>query len=179
MIMHRLNMEYNVAEYSLNTSEKDLANYVNEAYKVCDNTGKKQKVNYDNVLNTPSISSLKLWEQTSIFDSLLQKILVFGKYYTGNHALTIVNAWAVIYKPNDYSILHDHSPSRLSFVYYLNVDKTAPLEFPASSMISSNKVAEVTPCPDSLLLFPSFAEHRVAPNMNNKDRIVIAGNFSR
>ena len=178
-MIYNLKMNYNIGEYKLDTDKTLLNIFCNEIYNISNNEAKDYKktnnpsnvTQYINVLNSPDISSLRLWEQTDIFNPLLNTILSYGKHYFNNNELNISSAWSVVYKTNNYSTIHNHEGNNTgSFVYYLTTSKNSPIFFNDSNFYIDCEE-------DTLLLFPSFVNHSVPPHKGKEDRLVIAGNF--
>lgn len=136
------------------------------------NLGDKQ----NNKTNVKAImSSYKIWEESRIFDTLINNI---GKTLASNKPLkpktmySLVDCWGAIYKKDNFTILHQHGLNKFSFIYYLKASsKSAPLEFPLSNYI-------IQPKDDLLVIFPSFLPHSVPKQIEDEDRICIAGNFT-
>ena len=79
--------------------------------------------------------------------------------------------WSAIYREGHYTISHAHSPSFLSFVYYLKSNiNSSPLVFDGCDF-------QVQPHDDMLVVFPSYLIHSV-PKHTGEDRICLAGNLN-
>jgi hypothetical protein len=172
---YTIDTSYILGDYDLNISEEKRNEYIDEIYKVANDEGKQQKIDYQFVLPKPKISSLQIWEQSGVFNDLLDSFLSYSNYYSiPTQNLSITDCWAVVYKKGDFSNEHAHmdSGALLSFVFYLQNDDEAPIEF-----IDGNKM--VYPKTNTLLLFPPWVRHKVPPLEHEKDRIVLAGNFGK
>ena len=107
-------------------------------------------------------------------------------------SVNIKNIWAIINEKNAWNQKHHHSNSDLSAAYYVSAHENcgnivfydprpAPVHnHPISK--TANKlnatVNSIKPEPGMLVLFPSYLEHSVNPNLSNKKRIVISFNIS-
>lgn len=135
------------------------------------NLGDKQ----NNKTNVKAImSSYKIWEESRMFDTLINKIgntLALNIPPEPNFMHSLGDCWGAIYKKDSFTDLHQHGLNNFSFVYYLKASsKSSPLEFPLSNYI-------VQPKDDLLVIFPSFLPHSVPKQIEDEDRICIAGNF--
>ena len=107
-------------------------------------------------------------------------------------AVKIKSLWAIINEKDAWNQKHHHSNSDLSAAYYVAAHENcgdivfydprpAPVHnHPISK--SPNKlnatVNSIKPEPGMLVLFPSYLEHSVNPNLSDKKRIVISFNLS-
>jgi len=104
----------------------------------------------------------------------------------------IKNLWAIINEKDAWNQKHHHSNSDLSAAYYVAAHENcgdivfydprpAPVHNHPISR-SPNKlnatVNSIKPEPGMLVLFPSYLEHSVNPNLSDKKRIVISFNLS-
>jgi len=104
----------------------------------------------------------------------------------------ITSMWAIINKKDAFNEKHHHGNSALSAAYYVKAEKNAGnivffdprqanvFHHPTSKEVNSinAQVQSVTPKPGTLVLFPSYLEHKVNPNLSNSERIVISFNVS-
>ena len=104
----------------------------------------------------------------------------------------ITNMWAIINKDRAFNERHHHGNSSLSAAYYVKAEKNAgdiiffdprqanvfhhPVSKEANSL--NCQVQSVTPKAGTLVLFPSYLEHKVDENLSNEDRIVVSFNIS-
>ena len=104
----------------------------------------------------------------------------------------IDNIWANINQKGHCNALHNHPFSCLSGAFYLTKGETAPIDFEHpfknintyfwdSSIIEEwNSVNSVSfslhPKPNTLLIFPSWLQHKVSMNKENTDRISFSFN---
>ena len=99
--------------------------------------------------------------------------------------------WACINKKYDHNVIHTHNAYQLSGVFYLKTSKDCGdivFRDPRSGALHSphfiynthkkNFVDQVfeyfTPKENLIILFPSFLEHFVLPNLSDQDRISIS-----
>ena len=104
----------------------------------------------------------------------------------------ITSMWAIINNKDAFNEKHHHGNSALSAAYYVKAEQNAGnivffdprqanvFHHPISTKINNinAQVQSVTPKPGTLVLFPSYLEHKVNPNLSNKERIVISFNVS-
>ena len=104
----------------------------------------------------------------------------------------ITSMWAIINKDRAFNERHHHGNSSLSAAYYVKAEKNAGdliffdprqanvFHHPTSKEANSLncQVQSVTPRAGTLVLFPSYLEHKVAENLSNEERIVVSFNVS-
>ncbi len=104
----------------------------------------------------------------------------------------IKSLWAIINKKDAWNQKHHHSNSDLSAAYYVAAHdncgdivfydpRPAPVHNHPLSKSPNNlnaTVNSIKPEPGMLVLFPSYLEHSVNPNLSDKERIVISFNIS-
>ena len=104
----------------------------------------------------------------------------------------ITSMWAIINKKDAFNEKHHHGNSALSAAYYVKAQKNSGnivffdprqanvFHHPVSKKVNNiNAQAQsVTPKPGTLILFPSYLEHKVNSNESTDDRIVISFNVS-
>jgi len=106
--------------------------------------------------------------------------------------VTLSNMWAIINKKGAMNQKHHHSNSDLSAAYYVTAKEGCgdiifydprpgivykhPLSTKPNLLNADNN--GVRPEPGMLILFPSYLEHSVNPNMSDHERIVISFNIS-
>ena len=104
----------------------------------------------------------------------------------------ISNMWAIINTKGSLNQKHHHSNSDISAAYYVEAhDNCGDIVFydPRPARVYKHPIAtesndlnatvnSVKPEPGLLVLFPSYLEHSVKPNMSDKKRIVISFNLS-
>ena len=91
----------------------------------------------------------------------------------------IVSIWGASYKKGDWAKYHAHRPCTFSFCYYPKVDirDSSPLVFPDLQGEKKGHRYSVKPRESQLVLFPSYLNHGVPMQKENKGRVVIAGNI--
>ncbi len=109
-----------------------------------------------------------------------------------SQSVKITSMWAIINEKGAWNQKHHHSNSDISAAYYVNAyDNCGDIVFydprparvykyPISTKPNNLNatVNSIKPEPGLLVLFPSYLEHSVNPNMSNKKRIVISFNLS-
>ena len=109
-----------------------------------------------------------------------------------NQITNITGMWAIINKGGASNARHHHGNSDISAAYYVRAPKNCgeivfydPRPAPVFShprSKSSNSlnamVNSVNPIEGGLVLFPSYLDHSVNPNISNEERIVISFNLS-
>ena len=106
--------------------------------------------------------------------------------------VTLSKMWAIINKKGAMNQKHHHSNSDLSAAYYVTAKEGCgdiifydprpgivykhPLSTKPNLLNADNN--GVRPEPGMLILFPSYLEHSVNPNMSDHERIVISFNIS-
>lgn len=86
---------------------------------------------------------------------------------------SISQVWANIYRKNEYTILHDHVPSTLSFVYFLN----SKIYYSSLYFDTIFGKKRIRPKEGRLVLFPSYLRHGVLKHKYNDTRITLSGNI--
>ena len=104
----------------------------------------------------------------------------------------ITNMWSIVNEGGALNQKHHHSNSDISAAYYVSAyENCGDIVFydPRHARVYKSPVAKspntlnatinsVKPVPGLLVLFPSYLEHSVNPNLSNKKRIVISFNLS-
>ncbi len=107
-------------------------------------------------------------------------------------SVKIKSVWAIINEKDAWNQKHHHSNSDLSAAYYVAAHENcgdivfydprpAPVHNHPISKSPNNlnaTVNSIKPEPGMLVLFPSYLEHSVNPNLSNEKRIVISFNLS-
>jgi len=104
-----------------------------------------------------------------------------------------VQGWGMIMEDGDYAILHDHSASHWSVVYYVDVGDAAPETHPQSGAISfvdprrgqftvpgappEPSTFNIFPKTGTMIVFPGWLQHYVHPYRGTRPRITIACNI--
>ena len=106
-------------------------------------------------------------------------------------SVKITNMWAIINIGGASNSRHHHGNNDISAAYYVRAPKNCgeivfydPRPAPVFSHPKSNKtnvlnamVNSVNPVEGGLILFPSYLDHSVNPNLSNEERIVISFNI--
>jgi uncharacterized protein (TIGR02466 family) len=100
--------------------------------------------------------------------------------------------WININNYKDFNILHSHSNSTISGVYYVKTNEKSGsicFQHPGEPIFGEYKVDEynkinsniycLPSLQNTLYLFPSTLKHFVRPNQSNEDRISIAFNLEQ
>ena len=109
-----------------------------------------------------------------------------------SQSVNIKSIWAIVNEKDAWNQKHHHSNSDLSAAYYVSAHekcgdivfydpRPAPVHNHPISKTPNNlnaTVNSIKPEPGMLILFPSYLEHSVNPNLSNKKRIVISFNIS-
>ena len=104
----------------------------------------------------------------------------------------ISNMWAIINTKGSLNQKHHHSNSDLSAAYYVSAEKNCGniiFYDPRPAKVYKHPIAKnpnilnatinsISPEPGMLILFPSYLEHSVNPNLSDHKRIVISFNLS-
>ena len=99
---------------------------------------------------------------------------VSNEYYGTKCMLHVNDLWVMMYDEGDYAKRHDHYPSILSSIYYVDVEPTS------SPIIFENhfgKPLTVQPQNGMLLIWASSIMHRVFPTLSK--RMLISMNLDR
>ena len=106
--------------------------------------------------------------------------------------VTLSNMWAIINKRGAMNQKHHHSNSDLSAAYYVTAkENCGDIIFydPRPARVYKHPIAKkpnilnatinsISPEPGMLILFPSYLEHSVNPNLSEHERIVISFNLN-
>ncbi len=104
----------------------------------------------------------------------------------------ITSMWAIINHKEAFNEKHHHGSSALSAAYYVKAEQNAGeivffdprqanvFHHPLSKSVNeiNAQVKSIEPKAGTLVLFPSYLEHKVNPNLSNEERIVISFNVS-
>lgn len=102
----------------------------------------------------------------------------------------MMNAWVNVNDPMSRNVMHSHSGSIISGVYYLQATDTGEIIFYPNHILNDGGVAcnsrapycdpiTISPTDNSLVMFPAWLPHDIAANPSTKQRINIAFNISR
>jgi hypothetical protein len=140
---------------------------IKEVYRLGDS--QNQQTNVKAIM-----SSYCIWEETKIFNQLLDKIIItldkISPPFDPRFKSSLKEVWSTIYKKEHYTIPHSHTPSQISFVYYLQSSGDTPLIFNDCNF-------QINPIDDMLIIFPSYLVHSVPKHIGKEDRVCIAGNL--
>ena len=105
---------------------------------------------------------------------------ILAVYQIQNYTFSVTDIWLNAYEKNDYQGAHVH-PSDFSFIIYYDVDHShtvfnspSKLFIEATDNRNFGKHFEPNCKKGDMLIFPSYLEHWVRPNSNQK---TIAGNI--
>lgn len=102
---------------------------------------------------------------------------------------SMMQAWAMIMRNGDYTIVHDHGEAAWSTVYYVDAGDTE--NEPSAGLVFTDSRARVKPLPQfglfetsftiqpragMLVVFPGFLRHQVTTYQGTRPRISIAAN---
>ena len=91
-------------------------------------------------------------------------------YYRKTVDLQVSNLWGMIYKKDDYAIVHDHWPALWSGVYYLRAPEgSGDLVFPQLKQ-------RIQPKDNLFVLFRGDVRHGVEENETDNERICVSFN---
>jgi len=137
---------------------------------------KEYRSNYPQGLSTNVDAWRSSWHThriTDKFQSIIDTILdacnfISRGYYHHDIVYEVKNMWAMMYDGGDSAFKHDHFPSTLSCVYYIDVDDDC-------SPIIFEGAVTVQPKNGMLIVFPSILMHEV-PSTTGK-RVAISMNI--
>tara|TARA_B100000029_G_C17587128_1_gene961460 strand:- start:654 stop:1241 length:588 start_codon:yes stop_codon:yes gene_type:complete len=106
--------------------------------------------------------------------------------------VNITNMWAIINNKEAFNQRHQHGNSDISAAYYVTTSENCgdivfydPRPAPVfkhpiadSPNILNASVNSIKPLDGLLVLFPSYLEHSVNPNLSGKKRVVVSFNIS-
>ena len=138
--------------------------------------------------NKSNVELIKSLNPTLITQIKFHTNLYFNQWgFDQNPQLNIDDLWINISSTGAYQEVHHHGSDLFSGVIYINVDKTSgdfwfinPL--PSEAILTKNppifgRGYNITPSNSTIILFPSWLQHRVAQNKSNIDRISISFNI--
>jgi uncharacterized protein (TIGR02466 family) len=135
-------------------------------------------------------------EQPKIFIEAIKKNINTALNDMGwdlsTQSVKIKNVWAIINERDAWNQKHHHSNSDLSAAYYVSAyDNCGDIVFydPRPAPVHNHPISklpnelnatrrEIRPEPGMLVLFPSYLEHSVRPNLSDEKRIVISFNLT-
>lgn len=164
---HYLKSPIEIIQTELGIPQEYKQQCINEIYRLGDSMNQKTNVK-------AIMTSYNIWNESKIFNILLNNIKIFISNIMSidkRWKLILQDAWGAIYKKNNYTIPHNHLPSQISFVYYLQSSGNTPLIFEGCNF-------QINPIDDMLIAFPSYLSHSVPEHIEEEDRICIAGNLN-
>ena len=166
---HHLSSPVEVTTTHLGIPLEYKSQCIEEIYKIGDQMNHKSNVKAD-------MSEWYIFENNDVFNPLLDNIFtainLFVPIEDKKFKYKMSNCWSARYKKGDYTVPHKHLPSHLSFVYNLKADK------PSSPIVFNYSNFQLTPIDDLLIIFPSYLTHSVPKQLEETERICIAGNLS-
>ena len=159
--MYKHNFIYTIVEEFVEVDKKSLKQI------------KDIKLTKDN--NIPDMNLTSYYNENPSFNDFIKNKLsdVFKKYN-----LILKKSWVQKYSKNSYHVLHTHSISHKSFVWFIEGDKnSSPLYFydVGYPVVNTNQSIKINFVPGTLIIFPGFIPHEVRPNKNN-NRLIVSGN---
>jgi len=160
-----------------NDYKDNLINATNEQYK----NAPSESSFYDvfNEKNGKVVATgYKAWEEVPTYSKLIKAIeFTFNKWVEndnwwsngGKTKYKVIEAWSGVYNENQTTNSHHHTPSPISFCYYIDA------EAPYTPMVFDQSDLSIDAKTDLLICFPGFIWHSVPPCKNK--RIFIAGNM--
>ena len=129
---------------------------------------------------------------TQIIKNNINKTLNDMDWDLDKQEIKITNMWAIVNAGHAFNQKHHHGNSDISAAYYVKApEKCGDIVFydprPApvfrhpiakSPNILNASINSIKPEEGLLVLFPSYLEHSVNPNLSNNERIVISFNIT-
>ena len=128
----------------------------------------------------------------NLFSKILESAEKYRKVIAYKHPLKLINLWINVNNHKDYNVEHSHHHCAVSGVYYLTSNNSnIVFAHPAAQIMGydwnsyvidkynkhNSATWSITPSQNELLLFPSWLNHRVEPNLSKEDRISISFNL--
>ena len=128
----------------------------------------------------------------NIITPSVEKVMIDMNWEKEKQTIKISNMWAIINTGGSTNSRHHHGNSDISAAYYVRAPKNcgeivfydprpAPVYFhPSSTKPNSLNAMQnaVNPVEGGLVIFPSYLDHSVNPNLSNEERIVISFNIN-
>ena len=122
----------------------------------------------------------------------IEQVITDMNWEKQKQSININNMWAIINTGGAANHRHQHSNCTISGAYYVRAPKKsgdivfydprpAPVYFhPLSTKPNSLNATQnsVNPVEGGLVLFPSYLDHSVNPNISNEERIVVSFNIN-
>ena len=157
-------------------TEVEIGIYTLENHQKLNNELKKIILEFRKKYPKTDYSNVKAWH--SHFDAhrkeprfkiLIDRIIDKAfEFMQANYDLRLNNFWVMEYEKGNYAVRHNHWPSTLSAVYYIDVEENS------SPIIFDNDI-KIQPKNGMLLIFPSVTKHEVPPT--NGKRTVASCNM--
>jgi len=121
----------------------------------------------------------------------INQVLADMNWDLDNQGVKILSMWAIVNKGGASNAKHHHGNSDISAAYYVRAPENcgeivfydprpAPVyyhpERKGPNMLNAT-VNSIKPVEGGLVMFPSYLEHSVNPNLSEKERIVISFNL--
>ena len=141
--------------------------------KVIRKSGDKQdyKTNVKAYMTDWDISNKPGFKQLTKHIISITKYLSEKYYHRKDTKLRIDNMWGMIYKRDEYAMVHDHWPSIWSGVYYINVPDNG-----GSDLYFPQLKTSLSPKENQMVIFDGYLRHGVKPNKSDKERIAVSFN---
>mgnify|MGYP001425276823 CR=1 FL=1 len=122
----------------------------------------------------------------------IEQVMIDMNWERKKQTVKINNMWAIVNTGGSANLRHQHGNSTISGAYYVRAPENSgdivfydprpapvhnhPISKTANKLNAT--VNSIKPEPGMLVLFPSYLEHSVNPNLSNKKKIVISFNIS-
>jgi uncharacterized protein (TIGR02466 family) len=151
----------------------------------------------DNIIEERHEEFIKLKKEINQYLQQYHSEVFRGMEFKGNVVHNINNMWANINEKHNYNEWHIHGGSTLSGVFYIKHDNSSEngdilfkhpnssyymvmVHWPPNIIEKTNEVSSeiinIKPKSNMLLIFPSWLEHKVEPNLKNVSRISVSFN---
>ena len=122
----------------------------------------------------------------------IEKVISDMNWDNNTQKIKITEMWAIVNKGGAENSRHHHGNSSISGAYYVRAPmRSGDIVFydPRPAPVYSHPLAKtpnslnamvnsISPVEGGLILFPSYLDHSVNPNLSNEERIVISFNIS-
>ena len=138
------------------------------------------------------LKNKKVIEFINNISSQINQVINNMNWDISNQAVKISSMWSIINIGGASNARHHHGNSTISAAYYVKAPKNCgeivfydPRPAPVFSHPRANKpnslnamVNSINPVEGGLILFPSYLDHSVNPNLSNEERIVVSFNIN-
>ena len=176
-----------------NFAEPQIKKEIEEEYFLIEKeilTNLKKESWGDNIDSTYDLNAnlFKKFNLTKLESYVNQSVLLFLKELQFEASkIKHLNSWVNYSLKYNYQNQHQHMPAKVSGVYYIksnekdgNLRIHSPIkhlpDLEKAKNLSSN-IIEYVPKSGKIILFPSWVEHSVRPNMTEDTRISISFNY--